>query len=122
MQYQFIRPGELKELLDSEQDFLLIDLRDNSEYRKVNIGGDNIPLKRIDANLEKIESYKNKPVIVCCSNKMSLKTGPSINKLKAAGFTNVKYLQHGLMTFINQNGKSTKIPARLYLPPNKIKK
>lgn len=59
-----ITPQELKTKFENNEDFQLIDLRENYEFEDFNLGGINIPMDKIFSSLDKIE--KNKPVIFCC--------------------------------------------------------
>lgn len=55
---------ELKELIDNQADFQLIDVREPYEVEVSNINGLHIPLGEIPANVDKIS--KTKQVIVHC--------------------------------------------------------
>ena len=61
-----ISPQELKEKKDNNEDFQLIDVREDYEYEDFNIGGINIPLDQVFLSLDKIS--KDKPVIFCCNS------------------------------------------------------
>ena len=68
---QEITAEELKKMINSKEDFQLIDVREPHEFVIKNIGGDLIPLSNILAEADKI--YKTKKVIVHCqSGKRSL--------------------------------------------------
>ena len=60
-----ITPQELKAKFDNNEDFQLIDVRENYEFEDLNIGGLNIPFSQVFSSLDKIE--KDKPVIFCCN-------------------------------------------------------
>jgi rhodanese-related sulfurtransferase len=55
---------KLWELINSEEDFQLIDTRELYEHDEFNIGGTLIPLADITKNLHQIE--KEKPVVLYC--------------------------------------------------------
>lgn len=55
---------QLKEKKDNNEDFQLIDVREDYEFEDYNIGGINIPLDTVLTSIDKIE--KNKIVIFCC--------------------------------------------------------
>ena len=55
---------ELKQMIDSKEDFQLIDVREPHEYDIANIGGELIPMGDIIYEEEKIAT--DKPVIVHC--------------------------------------------------------
>ena len=55
---------QLKELIDNQTDFQLIDTREAYEHADFNIGGTLFPLAEITKHLAEIE--KEKPVILYC--------------------------------------------------------
>ena len=59
-----IDPISLKEKIDNEEDFQLVDIRDEYEFEICCIGGDKINMYSIVDNLEKIS--KDKDVIIYC--------------------------------------------------------
>jgi adenylyltransferase/sulfurtransferase len=63
-QIKNITPVQLKELIDNETDFQLIDTREEYEHADFNIGGVLFPLAEITKHLTEIE--KDKPVVLYC--------------------------------------------------------
>ena len=59
-----IDPISLKEKIDNEEDFQLVDIRDEYEFEICCIGGDKINMYSIIDNLENIS--KDKDVIIYC--------------------------------------------------------
>ena len=59
-----IDPISLKEKIDNEEDFQLVDIRDEYEFEICCIGGDKINMYSMVDNLEKIS--KDKDVIIYC--------------------------------------------------------
>ena len=55
---------ELKEMMDNNEDFKLIDVREQNEYDFVNLGAELIPVSEVPANIDKFP--KDKKVIVHC--------------------------------------------------------
>lgn len=55
---------ELKEMMDKESDFQLIDVREPHEYEIANIGGELIPMGEIIYEEERIAT--DKPVVIHC--------------------------------------------------------
>ncbi|MCW5908265.1 MAG: rhodanese-like domain-containing protein [Chitinophagales bacterium] len=55
---------ELKQMLDSKQDFQLIDVREPFESEVADIGGEKIPMNSIPESIEKIS--RTKPVVIYC--------------------------------------------------------
>lgn len=93
-----ITAGELKELMDSGEDFQLIDVREPSEFNQANLNGELIPLQTIPNNIDKISKDK-KVVILCRSGKRS---GNAIAFLESNyGFDNLINLKGGILAWKN---------------------
>ncbi|WP_374948385.1 rhodanese-like domain-containing protein [Mucilaginibacter sp.] len=86
---------ELKEKLDSGEDFQLIDVREDFEYETSNIGGQLIPLGGILIETEKIS--KDKPVVVMCRS--GKRSAAAIMQLEAQGYTNLSNLKGGILAW-----------------------
>jgi rhodanese-related sulfurtransferase len=61
---QAVTVQQLKNKIESNEDFQLIDVREPDEHAEFNIGGQLIPLSHITQQAEKIS--KDKPVIIYC--------------------------------------------------------
>jgi adenylyltransferase/sulfurtransferase len=88
-----ITPAELKEKLDNLQPVQLIDVREQHEHNKFNIGGSLIPLGEIlnQGNIIK----KDIPVVFYC--KLGIRSQIAIQRLEEKyGFTNLFNLQGGM--------------------------
>ena len=59
-------PQELKAKIDKNEDFQLIDLREDYEFEDYNLGGENIPLDIMMSSIDKISTEKL--VIFCCNS------------------------------------------------------
>lgn len=59
-----ITSTELQQLMASQTDFQLIDVREPEEHAAFNIGGQLIPLGEISRQVELID--QNKPVVIYC--------------------------------------------------------
>lgn len=93
---QEISVQELKELIDNNEDFQLIDVREPAEYDQANLGGELIPLQTIPNNIEKIS--KDKRVIVHCRS--GKRSANAISFLEQNyGFTNLQNLKGGIMAW-----------------------
>ena len=90
-----ISADELKEKIKSNQDFTLIDVREESEYQIKNIGGILIPLHSLQNQLDKLD--KHKEIIVHCASGARSKKAVSI--LIEKGFHKVYNLKNGLLDF-----------------------
>jgi sulfur-carrier protein adenylyltransferase/sulfurtransferase len=88
-----ISPSQAKELIESQKEIQIIDVREPFEFELGNIGGINVPLKTLDQNLGLIS--KTKLTMVLC--KSGGRSGQAFVKLKELGYSNVMNLSGGLL-------------------------
>lgn len=87
---------ELKEKIDNNEDFQIIDVREPFEYEVSNLGAENIPLAGILIEADKIS--KDKPVIIQCRS--GARSAAAIMQLENKyGFTNLYNLKGGIMAW-----------------------
>ena len=86
---------ELKEKIDNNEDFQLIDVREDFEYETSNIGGVLIPLGGVLIESDKIS--KDKPVVVMCRS--GKRSAAAITQLEQQGFTNLSNLRGGILAW-----------------------
>lgn len=86
---------ELKQKIDQQDDFQLIDVREEFEYETSNLNGLNIPLAEV--LLEKDKISKEKPVIVHCRS--GKRSAQAILLLEREGYTNLANLQGGILAW-----------------------
>jgi adenylyltransferase/sulfurtransferase len=86
---------DLKKKMERNEDFQLIDVREESEYVQRNIGGVLIPLGALEKNLDRINSSKE-TIVHCASGARSKK---AVQLLREKGFANVYNLRNGLLDF-----------------------
>lgn len=55
---------ELKQMIDNQKDYQLIDVREVHEFEQANLEGELIPLATVTDNVDKIA--KDKPVVIHC--------------------------------------------------------
>ena len=90
---------ELKDKIDNNEDFQLIDVREESEYDACNLNGTLIPMGEIFDRINEIE--KNKPVILHC--KSGRRSAAVIMELeKRLGYTNLYNLKGGILAFASE--------------------
>lgn len=100
---QTISPEELKSRLDAGEHLNLVDVREPYEHSEFNIGGQLIPLGRVQLmQLDEIEELRNEEVIVYC--KSGNRSAQACMMLQMAGFLNVKNLSGGMMQWQNLFG------------------
>lgn len=89
---------ELKHMIDNEEDFQLVDVREQNEYDFTNIGGELIPLGSIPDNIDKIS--KNKKVIMQCRS--GKRSADAIAFLQQHGFENLYNLSGGILAWSDE--------------------
>lgn len=90
-----ITAKELKAMKDAKADFVLIDVREESEAAAANIGGKLIPMGTVMQHLNEIPKDK-KVVVHCRSGKRSAAV---IGALEQTGYTNLYNLKGGIMAY-----------------------
>lgn len=86
---------ELKEKIDNNEDFQLIDVRETFEYEMSNLDGLNIPLAGILIETDKIAT--DRPVIVQCRS--GKRSAAAIMQLEQQGFDNLYNLKGGILAW-----------------------
>lgn len=96
---QDITAEEFAELLKSNPDIQLLDVREKIEFHTFNIGGLNIPLGQLPSVLEDedLNFDQEKPIIVICQHGLRSKTAKL--HLENAGFKFTQNLLGGLAKF-----------------------
>ncbi|TGU72755.1 pyridine nucleotide-disulfide oxidoreductase [Geomonas terrae] len=91
-----ISAREVKRKLDEEEDFILLDVRSPAEHGEIGIEGAKlIPLGVLREKLEELP--RDKEIVTFC--KISLRGYEAQKILDAAGFTNVKFMDGGIMAW-----------------------
>ncbi len=86
---------ELKDMMDHNIEFQLIDVREPFEYEVSNLNGLNIPLSGVVIESDKIS--KDIPVIVQCRS--GKRSAQAVMLLEQQGFTNLANLQGGILAW-----------------------
>ena len=87
---------ELKEKMDRNENFQLIDVRESYEYEICNLNGELIPMSTVLDNMDKIA--KDKPVIIHC--KSGGRSGVIVMELERRfGMTNLYNLKGGILAY-----------------------
>ena len=94
-----ITVSELKELMDNNEDFQLVDVRESHEFDFANLNGELIPLAEIPQSKDKIATDK-KVVIHCRSGARS---GQAVQYLeKELGLDNLYNLKGGILAWSDE--------------------
>jgi len=86
---------ELKKKMTRKEEFQLIDVREQEEYDRGNLGAVLIPLSQLTNNTSKIR--KDVPVIVYCQ--AGSRSRKAVQLLRERGFVNLQSLKNGLLDF-----------------------
>jgi len=87
---------ELATLKNNHDDYQLIDVREPYEYEISNLGGELIPLKEIELEVNKVDSTKK--VVVHCRS--GVRSAQAIETLeKKYGFKNLYNLKGGILAY-----------------------
>ncbi|GFE62490.1 FAD-dependent oxidoreductase [Geobacter sp. AOG2] len=91
-----VSPREVREKMEAEEDFILLDVRSPGEHEATRIAG--AKLVPLGVLREKLDSLpKDKEIIAFC--KISLRGYEAQKILDAAGFTNVRFMDGGILTW-----------------------
>ena len=93
-----IRAEELKQRLDSGEDLFLLDVRDEDEYQRSNIGGYLIPLGELHKRVGELDA-KRKIVALCKTGRRGIE---AVQVLHRAGFKKVWNLDGGIRAWSNR--------------------
>ena len=90
---------EMKAMQDKQEDFQLIDIREEYEFDICQIGGELIPMGEITENLDKISKTK-KVIVHCRSGKRSASVVQMLEQNH--GFTNLYNLKGGILAWADE--------------------
>ena len=95
--YKEIDPQGAVHLIN-QQDALLVDVREDREYRDgFIVGSQHIPLGKFGSRTDELEPYRDKPVIVGCRS--GSRSATACAMLRKKGFGDVYNLRGGIMAW-----------------------
>jgi rhodanese-related sulfurtransferase len=95
---KLITTTELKERISKGEKLNLVDVREPSEHNEFNIGGELIPLGKIQSmEVDQLEALKDQELIFYCRS--GNRSGQACQILDMMGFTNTKNLQGGMIAW-----------------------
>ncbi|MCO5950206.1 rhodanese-like domain-containing protein [Mucilaginibacter flavidus] len=86
---------ELHNRMQSGETLNLLDVREEIEYHTYNIGGKNIPISKVNENINQLGYNKTDEIIVIC--KAGLRSETATDLLTRNGYLQVRNLTGGLM-------------------------
>lgn len=90
----------LAALIKNNSNIQLIDVRESFERDICHIGGLHIPLGTLHDTLHHLDIDKHQPIVVYC--KAGGRSMQACHQLIAAGFTDVKNLEGGMLSWIRE--------------------
>lgn len=93
-----LSPEQLKHLIDTSADFVLVDVREPREFEICEIGGKLIPLGELAHRMEELSPSDH--IVVHCH--VGGRSAAAVNALREAGFENVWNLQGGIRAWIQR--------------------
>jgi rhodanese-related sulfurtransferase len=94
-----INTEQLEQLMDSAEDFRLINVLDEEQFNHAHIpGSENIPVEKADF-IDEVRATtidRDQRVVVYCASKQCEASHDAAKKLEAAGFTNVCEYEGGM--------------------------
>jgi len=90
-----ISARQLKERLENNEPVILLDVREEIEYHTYNIGGLNVPLSRLQQEINQLNYNKTDEIVVICQ--AGLRSQTAMAFLVQQGYQNVKNLTGGLI-------------------------
>ena len=97
---QTITPEQLKALLETTGEVVLVDVRETWERDDFNIGGIHIPLSEIMERSSEIPSDKD--VVVYC--RKGIRSQIAIQRLEQKNYNNLINLSGGIEAWLNSSG------------------
>lgn len=96
--FKSISNTQAQELINNEKELLIIDVRKEKEFKENRIPKSiNIPLEELEWEVEELEKYKHKPILVYC--KAGNKSSMACNMLEEEGFEKVYNLGMGILGY-----------------------
>jgi rhodanese-related sulfurtransferase len=88
---------QLKELLESDNQINLIDVREEHEYEDDNLGATLIPLGEIPDRIEEFEALKGQDIYIHCRS--GARSGKAKQYLISQGFENIHNVLGGIIAY-----------------------
>ena len=94
-----VGPLEASRLM-SHEDAVVLDVREDSEYRQGHIANAvHIPLSQLENRLDELKKYEGRPLVLCCRS--GNRSGKAARLLRKHGFGTVKDLAGGMLAWEN---------------------
>jgi sulfur-carrier protein adenylyltransferase/sulfurtransferase len=92
---------QLKDMIDREEDFALVDVREPNEYEIVSIpGAVLVPKGEILSGAALASLPQNRPIVLHC--KTGIRSAEALATLKGAGFADARHVAGGVLAWVEQ--------------------
>ncbi len=96
-----ISADELPRLMRDEK-IMILDVSEAKEYAGSHIPkARNIPISRLDSDIQTINKFKSRPVVVCC--RVGNRSAKAAGILRKNGFTDIRTLHGGIVAWTKEN-------------------
>ncbi len=86
--------AQAKEIIATEKDLLILDTRTKGEYNQGHIDGAIvIPYNTLERDLDKLDGYEDKPILVYCAT--GSRSSVAVNILTDNGFNKIYHMNRG---------------------------
>ncbi len=93
-----VNSTEAKELISSNKDMLILDVRTRDEYAQGHIPGAKlIPVNELPGKVASIEKYRDRPVLVYCAS--GGRSPSAVRTLLEEDFTKIYHLSRGFLSW-----------------------
>ncbi|MDV4149489.1 rhodanese-like domain-containing protein [Clostridium sp. AL.422] len=101
MSIKSINSSQAEKLIKSNEELLILDVRRPYEFKESRIVNSiNIPVEEIEWEVEELENFKDKPILVYC--KIGVRSSIACSFLESEGFSNLYNLRGGILDFDGQ--------------------
>ena len=98
MSIKSINSSQAENLIKNKEDLLILDVRRPYEFKESRIVNSiNIPVEEIEWEVEELEKFKDKPILVYC--KIGVRSSIACNFLENEGFKELYNLRGGILDF-----------------------
>ncbi len=114
--YEEISVQELKEKIEKDEDFILLDVRSLGEFEEGYISGAIwIPYTEVEERHEELNTARDMEIVVYC--KAGVRSKKASKKLVGLGYTNVRELDAGIDGWLKEGGEVVKHVPITTVPP-----
>lgn len=96
-----INNEQAQKLIKDKENLLILDVRRPNEFKESKIiNAINIPVDELEWELDEIQEYKDKPILVYC--KVGVRSSVACSILEEEGFSNLYNLRGGILDYTGE--------------------